>query len=280
MAHSVRTNASTTRALDLVERLSAISTLISSLELWARPRLYDDANLMSWQVSQLRSPRLLRGPLGRVLARLLAYPMFRALLMFRAIGSFGLVMGRVSGRRARTVKTSMALSVFPVTLRSPYGWDGADQMAAITALALAGRSWLPEIEPTVQRFFAFQLCLCYFASGVAKATSPEWRSGSALTGISSTEMYGDPSFYRWLQGSHPRARLIARGVLVAGCAFPLILVVPSRVRQTVLVGGVFSHAVVAKVMGLNTFFWSFVSVYPALENYCRSREAEIEKRRG
>jgi hypothetical protein len=271
----VKTHVAPGRALDLVERLSAVSTLIASLELLARPQLYSDANLMSWRVSQLRSRWLLRGAVGRVFARTLTYRMFRALLMIRAIGSASLILGAGGGRGARTVKTTMALSVFPMTLRSPYGWDGADQMSAITSHVLAARAWRPEIEPDVQRFFALQLCLCYLASGVAKASSPEWRSGSALTGIASTEMYGDEAFHRWLQASRLRPLIIARGVIAAECAFPLVLAAPGRLRQAILVTGVLSHALLARIMGLNTFFWSFVSVYPALENYCRSRRAAI-----
>jgi hypothetical protein len=274
----VKTDKSRRRTLDTVERLAAVSTLIASLELLARPRIHDDANLMSWQVSQLRSRRLLRGPIGRVFAHLLAIRMFRALLAFRVLGSLGLILGIVSGWKARAVKTTMAVSAFPVTLRSPYGWDGADQMSAITSVTLAARSWLPEIEPAVQRFFALQLCLSYLASGVAKANSPEWRSGSALTGIAGTEMYGNEEFYRWLQRHPSLAVLATRGVIVAECAFPLVLIAPRRLRHAILLCGILFHAVVARMMGLNTFFWSFVAVYPALENYCRSRETEIEEK--
>ncbi len=274
----MNTDRSRGRALDLVDRLAAVSTLIASLELLARPRVYEDANLMSWRVGQLRSRWLLRGPIGRVLAHLLAYRMFRALLVVRAVCSSGLILGAVRGRGARAVRTTLAVSSFPVTLRSPYGWDGADQMSAITFLASAARSWLPEIEPAVQRFFAFQLCLSYFASGAAKANSVEWRSGRALTGIASTEMYGNKALHEWLRRNPSVTVAAARGVIAAECAFPLVLVAPRRLRQLILTGGVLFHAAVAKTMGLNTFFWSFVALYPALENYCRSRRTDIDEK--
>jgi hypothetical protein len=198
--------------------------------------------------------------------------MFRALLVIRALGSVGLILGAVSGSGARTVRTTMAVSSFPVMLRSPYGWDGADQMSAITFVALSAKSWLPDIEPAVQRFFAFQLCLSYFASGVAKAISAEWRSGRALTGIVSTEMYGNEALYRGLRHKRWLRVSAARSVILAECAFPLLLVAPRRLRRVGLMGGVLFHAAAAQVMGLNTFFWSFVAVYPALEGYCRSRK--------
>ena len=268
----MKRNARGRGALGLVERLASISTLIASLELLARPRVYEDAHLMSWGVGQLRSRWLLSGPVGRTLAHLMAYRTFRALLVLRAIGSMGLVLGVVSGWRASVVNTTMAVSSILVMLRSPYGWDGADQMSAITFLGLAASSWLPEIEPAVRRFFAYQLCLSYFTSGVAKATSAEWRSGAALTGIASTEMYGNEAVYSWLKHKRWLRVSAARAVILGECAFPLVLVAPSRLRQVGLVGGILFHAVAAQIMGLNTFFWSFIAVYPALESYCRSRK--------
>jgi hypothetical protein len=263
--------ASTERALDRVERLASVSTLIASLELLARPGVYEDGNLMSWRVGQLRSRWFLNGFLGRFLRCLLTYNMFRAMLAVRAVSSACLVLKVVRGWPAAAVKTVMAVSSMPMMVRSPYGWDGADQMSALTFLALASRSWLPEIAPAIQRFFTFQLCLSYLSSGVAKAISPEWRSGTALTGIAGTEMYGNEAVHDWLRAHPSLAVAIARGVTACECAFPLILIAPRPLRRCGLLGGVVFHALAARVMGLNTFFWSFVAVYPAIEGYCNAR---------
>jgi hypothetical protein len=263
--------ASTTRTLDHVERLAAVSTLIASLELLARPQVYQDGNLMSWRVGQVRSRRFLTGPVGRLLRFLLAYNAFRILLVVRAVGSACLVVSAVTGWPAAAVRTLMAVSSLPMMVRSPYGWDGADQMSALTFLALASRSWLPEIAPDVQRFFTFQLCLSYLSSGVAKAVSPGWRSGGALLGIVGTEMYGNDAVHDWLRAHPAVATAIARSVIGCECAFPLILVAPRPLRRCGLLGGVVFHALAARVMGLNTFFWSFVAVYPAVEGFCNAR---------
>jgi hypothetical protein len=261
----------TARALDRVERLAAVSTLIASLELLARPRLYQDGNLMSWRVGQLRSRWFFVGPLGRILRVLLAYNVFRVMLLIRAVASATLVVEAVGGRPAAAVKTVMAVSSLPMMVRSPYGWDGADQMSALTFLALAARSWLPEITPAIQRFFTFQLCLSYLSSGVAKAISAQWRSGAALTGIASTQMYGNAAVHDWLRGHPALTAVVARSIIFSECAFPLILIAPRPLRRCGLLGGVFFHALAARIMGLNTFFWSFVAVYPAIDGYCNSR---------
>jgi hypothetical protein len=254
-----------------VERLACVGTLISSLELLARPNLYKEGQLMSWEVGQLRSSRLVRGLSGRWMTRLMAYPVFRGLLALRLAASAILLVRPASQPKAGTLRFAVAASSIAITMRSPFGWDGADQMSSITFVGLTAASWLPELKSDMQRFLAYQLCLSYLASGVAKAVSPEWRSGTALTGIFSTRMYGDERIYRFLRDRPRWAALLSRVVIVGECAFSLALMAPRRVRRCILAGGLLFHFAVALTMNLNTFFWSFAAAYPALEAYCRSK---------
>lgn len=258
--------------LHAVQRLAAVATLISSLELLARPELHQDGQLMSWEVGQLRSPRFVRGRSGRWLARLMSYPAFRGLLLVRLAASVALLLAPAHRRRTGGLRFAVAASSIATTMRSPFGWDGADQMSAITFSGLTAASWLPELESDVRRFFAHQLCLCYLASGVAKAVSPDWRSGAALTGIFSTRMYGDERLYRLLRSRPPVAALASRAVIVGECAFPLVLVAPRPARRCMLAGAMTFHAAAALTMNLNTFLWAFAAAYPALDGHCRAKE--------
>lgn len=260
------------RDLLAVQRLAGVSTLISSLELLARPRLYQDGQLMSWEVGQLRSARFVRGWSGRTLSVLMAYPVFRGLLAARLGASAALVLGRTRPRATTALQCTVASSSIATSFRSPFGWDGADQMSSLTFVGLTAASLVPELKPAVRRFLAFQLCLSYLVSGVAKATSREWRSGAALVGIAGTRMYGDARAYRFLRRRPRLTTWLARLVIVGECAFPLILVAPRRARHCALAAGLLFHAVVAFTMNLNTFFWSFAAAYPAVEGYCRPRD--------
>jgi hypothetical protein len=254
-----------------VERLASVSVAISTLELLARPELYQRGHLMSWEVGQLRSPRYVRGTSGRWIGRLMAYPMFRALLALRLAATIALLL-RPGARPAGGLRFVVTASSIGMTMRSPFGWDGADQMSAITFAGLTTASCLPELKADVQRFFALQLCLSYLASGAAKAVSSQWRSGDALTGIASTRMYGDERLYRLLRERPRCARLLSRGVIAGECTFPLVLAAPRRARRAILAAGLLFHGVIALTMNLNTFFWSFAAAYPALDGYCRARE--------
>lgn len=255
-----------------VQRLAAVSTLISSLELLARPDLHADGHLMSWEVGQLRSAAVLRRASAVGLRNVMSTTGFRSLLAGRVVASAALLVASPTGGGAAALTGTVAVSSMALMSRSPYGWDGADQMSAIMFLGLCAGSVLPEIRPALNRFFAYQLCLSYLASGVAKAGSREWRSGAALTGITGTRMYGNERLHRYLRDRPAHATALAWCVIVAECAFPLVLVVPRRARHAALAGGVLFHAVVAVTMNLNTFFWSFAAAYPAFEAHCRSRE--------
>ena len=90
----------------------------------------------------------------------------------------------------------VAVSSIVAMMRTPFGWDGAAQMPTITFSGLTVASGLPELKSDMRRFSTFQLCLSYLASGIAKAVTPEWRSGAVLTGIFSTKIYGDERIYR------------------------------------------------------------------------------------
>ena len=60
------------------------------------------------------------------------------------------------------------------------------------------------------------------------------------------------------------AAVVAVCVLLFECFFPLTLLLPPSLRAGVLVfGGVF-HLSNAAILGLSTFTWTFVGLYPAL----------------
>ena len=227
---------------------------------------------MSWEIGQLRSSRFVRNRGRRWMSSLMADPVFKGVLASRAAASAVLLTRPANQRGVGALRFTVAASSIVTMMRTPFGWDGADQMAAITFSGLTVASGLPELKSDIRRFFTFQLCLSYLASGVAKAVTPEWRSGAALIGIFSTRMYGDERIYRILRDRPRTARFLSRAVIAGECAFPLVLVTPRRLRRCSLAGGLVFHGVIALTMNLNTFFWSFAAAYPALEGYCCAKE--------
>lgn len=254
--------------IHLVERIAAVGVVISSLELLAQSRHLRDDGLLGWPISQLRHPLLARGFVGRLLSFFFAYPAFLGLVALRLLAASALLL--LPPNAGQVVLTSaIGLLSFALTLRSPFGLDGADQMTTFLFCTLALTYLCP--HPLVQRaflwFLALQSCLSYITAGVAKAVSDDWRGGAAILGVSSTRMYGSAPVADYL-GKHPVQCLwLCRSVILTECLFPLSMVVPRPVAVLFLLGGAAFHAGTAVFMGLNTFLWAFLATYPAIL-YC------------
>lgn len=151
--------------------------------------------------------------------------------------------------------------------RRQIGGSGAEQLTFIVLVAFglvlaAGGS--DDARRLGDGFVAAQVVLAYFASGIAKATSPIWRRGEAMTGILSTEGYGIPGVATLLS-SHPTLdKMLCWSVIAWEIAFPIVLVAPERMMVALLAIGVVFHVSCALLMGLNRFVWAFCGCYPAV----------------
>jgi hypothetical protein len=151
-------------------------------------------------------------------------------------------------------------------LRSPYGMDGSDQMSTQvfgalflgylggSTLALQASLW----------FIAGQACLSYFTSGFAKVLSPYWRAGDVVFAIFNTRTYGYEPVARFLYQKTTLTKLLTWGAVFMECIFPLALFLGFPGCLVLIAWGVWFHIMNAVVMGLNSFFWSFVATYPAV----------------
>lgn len=265
---------SAAEALALCERLVGAATLLSSLELLARPRSLARGGLLSWEVAQLRAAWLTHGKLARCLDRLFSGTGLLALLALRAAAAAWLVVGAggiggiggTGGVHAAVVVVA-ATTTLLLMLRTPYGNDGADQMGLLVLLAAAVVRICgprPAVLEAALWFIALQACLSYATSGLAKLAGRSWRDGSGIVGVLSTNTYGSPALATLL-GRHSTLAVGASWLIIAGEAlFPLVLVVPDPWIPVVLAGGLAFHLGCAVVMGLNTFVWSFGAAYPAI----------------
>jgi len=156
--------------------------------------------------------------------------------------------------------------------RNQYGLDGSDQMMVIVLWGL----FLYQLHPTptmltiVFIFFCGQLVLSYLTAGIAKAISPVWRSGDAVKKILNTSSYGSRSASGFLMQHRFPALLSCWAVILFECLGPLAIWIRPDVALAFIAVGLTFHLFIAASMGLNIFFWSFISTYPAVY-YCASR---------
>ena len=141
-----------------------------------------------------------------------------------------------------------------------FGLDAADQMVTFVLIANVAAAASPVLAHPFNCFVAFQLLIAYGVAGVAKATSPAWRSGEAILSILSTRSLGI-ELPAWLRARHSVARAICISIilfeiswLLAPLNLPLLLVLMA-------LGSAF-HLIIAWTMGLNLFLWAFLAAYP------------------
>jgi hypothetical protein len=257
-------------AIRRVERLASVSVCISCLELLARRKQFEDPNLLNWPISQLRYSWMAKGILARPLNAMFAYPAILVIIWIRLLSAVLLLTNLFTSRQRASFAASITLASTGLAARNPYGQDGADQMTLFTfgTLTLANLcSPVSKVKDTCLWFLAAQSCLSYFVSGVSKATSPAWRMGSPLPGIFRAKMYGNKRIAEYLQARPVLAVLLARSLIIYECLFPFVLIFPRALSRLGLLAGIIFHTVAALTMGLNTFLWSFIATYPAVD-YC------------
>jgi hypothetical protein len=151
-------------------------------------------------------------------------------------------------------------------LRNQYGLDGSDQMMLVVLWPLFLYSLHPT-ETVLNLAFGFicaQLCLSYFTSGGVKLISPIWRQGGAIKSILSTRSYGSARLSAFLLKHKVIAGAACWTVIVYEIVGPLLIWLDPKICIAFIAAGVIFHFSIAFFMGLNIFFWSFISTYPAV----------------
>lgn len=162
--------------------------------------------------------------------------------------------------------TALLLTVFAARHRPSWGDDAADQMARVVIVAGAAAA-LVGTELAAVAFLWFvtlQACVAYTTAGVCKLCSAEWRRGTAVSQVLSTDAFGRRMWAAFLRRHDRMFRAASALVILYECSFSLVLVGELRVTAVFLIAGVVFHLASAFAMRLNTFFWGFMSTYPAI----------------
>jgi len=246
-------------ALDLSVRLSAIGVVISGLEMLQISPHFTANGVFSLESSAAfgRSRRWSRW----------ADCLLRPALLLQTLSALALVfLGPLSIAGRLSLLMCLSATIL-VRYRRLLGGDGAEQMATIimVAAALAVFPWHEDSRIVASvTFISAQLCLSYFAAGVAKFVSPIWRRGEALRLILSTETHGNPWATRLLEEHQTVAWGGCWAVILFETLFPLAIFGPQEVLTIALAIGFLFHLGCATMMGLNSFLWSFPAAYPCL----------------
>jgi hypothetical protein len=249
--------------------IASVGAAISTMEwIWGWRQLKDDG-LFSWRVIGARDLTVGPGVLATCLNQLLSFRPFLGILAFRVVLLLLLPYALWSHRGPILILTGIVISSLLLHLRSPWGMDGSDQMLTqvFGALFLGYLAGSPLAYRAVLWFIAGQSCLSYLTAGVAKAISKDWQRGEVVFGIFNTRTYGYEPIARILLDQQLLTHALTWGAVVMECSFPLVLFAGFPGCLVFIAWGLSFHLMNAIVMGLNSFFWAFVSTYPALI-YC------------
>jgi hypothetical protein len=246
-------------------RISAVGVIITSLELVLRAEVVAPNGLMSWHVSRIDKPWMIAGRRGRLADAVFGAGLPFLLSLRLAVAALCLVAPAGVVLSAPVI-ASAALLVVSLSVRSPFGLNGADQLDTIIygGLALVMLHRNPTTERWYIWFLAAQCCLAYGVAGVAKARSPVWRDGTGLQRILGVRSYVGAGTARFAE-QHARIILLLSWATIGWeCSFWTVLLLPQRLALLVLAGGIAFHVIIGFVMGLNDFIWAFLALYPAI----------------
>lgn len=250
-----------------IQFILSIGLIISSLEDLKTWSIYSSDGLLSWKVARLANQWKAKGVIGSVLNLFLSDKGFKTILWGRLGASIGLLVLALFNIVSPLLICTLLLLTVLITVRSPYGLNGAYQMSIVILLALAFASLAGLNSQTSLLclwFIAGQLFVSYLVAGFNKLYSPIWRKSHALFVIFSTRTFGHAPLYQLLMKNKMLTALISWTIFLFEITFVGILFLNPEHALVLLILGAFFHLNVAIFMGLNDFLFSFTATYPAV----------------
>ena len=198
---------------------------------------------------------------------LLRYPNVLFLLAFRLFAALSLILFlanpwvRLSGILVIYLTNLLLFNLWAPHKR---GSDGLTEVffGALMLMQLGGES--RHVVQAGLWFIALQVCVSYCANGFVKIGKPAWMKGTAVFGIANHHVAGTPSAARFLHGRPHFTKALTWSAMTMECLFPLVLVAGWPWCWIFLAWGLLFHGLSAYMIGLNSFFWSYLATYPAV----------------
>lgn len=251
----------------VISIILSISLMITSLEEMASLEAFHSNGLLSFKISKYNLRWIIDTSIGQFLQHILNDNIFRSVIYIKAISAFVFFILSMLNIISFSSVAFLLLFNILVTIRSPYGLDGAHQLSFLLLLSLTIATFFgvdSAIGITCLYFIAFQLVASYVIAGVAKAISPLWRGPYALLLIFSTSIYGNNFIFYQLKQHKKFATLLSIFIIIFEVGFITTLLLPLKYAIFFCLAGFGFHLFNAIFMGLNNFFFTFIAAYPAL----------------
>lgn len=252
--------------LSIVATISAISVIISSLEWLFLYKQFRDDGIYSWPIRKSRTKYLLNGFFSHFFNTVFQYP--NVLFLIGAKLSFSIVILFSIGNITLLTISSVVIAFSSILLsfRGLSGFSGADQMSKITftTLSLCLISLSPFVLKIGLLFLSGQLIIAYSTAGWLRIIQPTWRNGSDLLLVIRQHTYGNKLIWEKAREHPAISKYASLTILIFESSILFALFLPLNYFILYLCLGVLFHLLNAIIMGLNTFFWTFLATYPAI----------------
>lgn len=177
--------------------------------------------------------------------------------LIAALASIALIFTGKSAWITLLLVLACQLLTFP-RWRNFVGSDAPLQRAVLTVLIIY--SAFPQnnrIALSGLTFLAIYASIIYFSTGLQKVRSTQWRKGEALLGFTSKFPFWK---YRPLPG---QVTVFAAWTTIFFELFFFIGLIFPDLAIGFLIAGLLFHGLLSVTAGINHFFWTFLSTYPA-----------------
>lgn len=248
-----------------VEITLAIQVMIATVELLKLHRDYSDTGLLAWQI-QRTGPQLSVYAKKLKLDLVCRYPNVVVVLVLRLLSALAIpILILLHYSTLIPLLVCAAINMI-MQVRNSQSNDGSDQMSAICFIALALAAVInTEVSRSLALFFiAAQASLAYGTSGFLKMLKKGWYTGEYPIEVLKTASYGDRHVLAITLKRRVLAKAFGMMVVFGDCLLSLAFAFPPGICIYILVFGVFLHIGIGRIMGLNTFMWSYIATYPAI----------------
>ena len=248
-----------------VEITLAIQVIVATAELLKLRRQYSDVGLLAWQIQRM-GPKLAIYAKKLRLDFVCRYPNVLVVLLLRLLCGIAipvLILTHHSVLLLLLIITAIGLIM---QVRNSQSNDGSDQMAVVCFIALTLANVInTDLSKSFALFFiAAQSSLAYGTSGFLKMQKKGWYTGEYATEVLKTSSYGDKNVLEIALKRRPVAKVLGIMVVYGDCLLSISFAFPPNICIFILFFGVFLHIGIGRIMGLNTFMWSYIATYPAI----------------
>ena len=249
------------QAFNLTEKISLFGLLILCIEDLSNAKDYGFKGLYSWKVLSARKNK----DFGLIFKNWIIIQVFVIIVCLITIS------GLLEYKVISFLIITLYLAFFQ--RRNLYGFDGSEQMLQVIFLLLLFNSLSSSYSFKLVIYYAFviHIFISYFFSGYNKLKGKAWRKGEALQKILYTDSFGNKKINSILSKYPFLSKSLTYITVIYQIGFPFVMMIPLyELRIIYLCFGIFFHIGIGITMGLNTFIFSFLAIYPILAYFIKN----------